>query len=228
MCYFVVIRSTINSHNVMILPNAVNGRCPSLPQGFKRPNSNDQIITLTTSCVVSYAYATLPVSASPEIWLSPRGHVDSNSLGNDPSVCNFCNFSLTLFTETACIWPARFTVGFRCYIRTPPADTITRISIRTAGLAFGGTGLCTYRVRGVDGSCAEHLTVESYTVFICQLSHLLLLGIPSPTHSFIPGLKPSFSANPSHRGPSFFFFGIHHMDSPDCLLLFLNISVFYF
>ena len=36
---------------------------------------------------------------------------------------------------------------------------ITRISVQTAGLAFGGTGLCTYRVRGVDGSCAEHLTV---------------------------------------------------------------------
>ena len=26
----------------------------------------------------------------------------------------------------------------------------------------------------------------------------------------------------------FFFFGIHYMDSPDCLLLFLSISVFYF
>ena len=31
---------------------------------------------------------------------------------------------------------------------------ITRISIQTAGLAFGGTGLCSYRVRGVDGICA--------------------------------------------------------------------------
>ena len=36
-----------------------------------------------------------------------------------------------------------------------------RICIQTAGLAFGGTGLCSYRVRGVDGSCAKHLTVES-------------------------------------------------------------------
>jgi len=51
---------------------------------------------------------------------------------------------------------------------------ITRISTQTAGLAFGGTGLCSYRVRGVDGSCAEHLTVESYTVIICQQSYLLL------------------------------------------------------
>jgi len=48
--------------------------------------------------------------------------------------------------------------------------TITRISIQTAGLAFGGTGLCSYRVRGVDGSRAKHLTVESYTVIICQQS----------------------------------------------------------
>ena len=44
---------------------------------------------------------------------------------------------------------------------------ITRISNQTAELVFGGTGLCTYRVRGVDGSCAEHLTVEPYMVFIC-------------------------------------------------------------
>ena len=47
------------------------------------------------------------------------------------------------------------------------------------------------------------LTVESYTVFICQQSYLLLIGIPSPTHSFVPGLKPSFSANPSHCSRSF-------------------------
>jgi len=57
--------------------------------------------------------------------------------------------------------------------------------------------------RGVDRICAEHLTVESCTVFICQQSYLLLFGIPSPTHSIIPGLKPSFSANPSHCSPSF-------------------------
>ena len=47
----------------------------------------------------------------------------------------------------------------------------TRISIQTAGLAFGGTGLCSYRVRGVDGSCAKHLTVEHYTVIYAANSH---------------------------------------------------------
>jgi len=48
-----------------------------------------------------------------------------------------------------------------------------------------------------------HLTVEFYTVFICQQSYLLLFGIRSLTHSFIPSLKPSFSANPSYCSPSF-------------------------
>ena len=47
----------------------------------------------------------------------------------------------------------------------------TRISIQTAGLEFGGSGLCSYRARGVDGSCAKHLTVESYTVIYTANSH---------------------------------------------------------
>jgi len=45
------------------------------------------------------------------------------------------------------------------------------IAIQTAGLAFGGTDLCSYRVRGVDGSCAKHLIVESYTVTSAVNSH---------------------------------------------------------
>jgi len=32
---------------------------------------------------------------------------------------------------------------------------------------------------------------------------LIIVSFPSPAHSFIPGLKPSFSANPSHRSLSF-------------------------
>jgi len=48
---------------------------------------------------------------------------------------------------------------------------ITRISIQTAGLAFCGTGLRSYPVRGVDGSCAKHLTVESYTVIYAANNH---------------------------------------------------------
>ena len=41
---------------------------------------------------------------------------------------------------------------------------VEQIRIQTAGLAFGGTGLCSCRVRGVVGSCTKHLTVESYMV----------------------------------------------------------------
>ena len=44
---------------------------------------------------------------------------------------------------------------------------MTRISTQ----AFGGTGLCSYRVRGVDGICAEHLTVESYMVAMATNIH---------------------------------------------------------
>ena len=40
---------------------------------------------------------------------------------------------------------------------------------------------------------------------MCELlsQRVIIIGIPSPTHSFIPGLKPSFSANPSHCSLSF-------------------------
>ena len=62
-----------------------------------------------------------------------------------------------------------------------------------------------YRVRGVDGSCAKHLTVQSYSVIMLLtfIFIIIIISMPSPTHSFIPGLKPSFSANPSHRSLSF-------------------------
>ena len=50
---------------------------------------------------------------------------------------------------------------------------------------------------------------------------------PSPFHSFITGLKPSFSANPSHRS-LLFFFRTGSTDSPDCLPIFLSMSVFTF
>jgi len=64
-----------------------------------------------------------------------------------------------------------------------------------------GTGPCSCRVRRVDGSCAEHLTV--FNGHYLPTVILIIIGIPSPTHSFIPVVKPSFSTNPSHR--SFFF-----------------------
>ena len=59
------------------------------------------------------------------------------------------------------------------------------------------------------------------------LPTVILISFPSPTHSFIPGLK-SFSSNPSHRSLPFLFFRTDSTDSPDCLLLLLSVSVFIF
>jgi len=64
------------------------------------------------------------------------------------------------------------------------------------------------RVADPSYSCAKHLTVESYTVVMLLTVILIIISIPSPTHSFIPGLIPSFYANPSHRSLSFSSFGL--------------------
>jgi len=86
---------------------------------------------------------------------------------------------------------------------------ITRITIQTAGVVFGGTGLC---FRGVDGSCAKHLTVESYAVVMLLTFILIIISFPSPTLSLIPDLKPSFSVDPRHRTRSLpFFFRTDYM-----------------
>ena len=60
--------------------------------------------------------------------------------------------------------------------------------------------------------------LSSFLQFYCR--HFS--SVKTPTHSFFPGLKPSFSTNLSHCSPSFLFYlNIYYMDSPDCLLLFL-------
>ena len=62
---------------------------------------------------------------------------------------------------------------------------------------------------------------------LCKLIVILIIiGIPSPTHSFTLGLNHSFSVNAAYRSLSFFSFRIHYMDFPYCLLLLLSISVF--
>ena len=78
--------------------------------------------------------------------------------------------------------------------------------------------------------CRKHSTFTCWLwVKSCTVVMLLtfILSIPSPPHSFIPDLKPSFSANSPHRSIPFFF-RTDYMDSPDCLLLLLSIFVFTF
>ena len=62
----------------------------------------------------------------------------------------------------------------------------------------------------------------------CTLVLSIIFSISSPPHSFIPGLKPSSSANPSHRSLLYLFFRTDSTDSPDCLPILLGISVFDF
>ena len=77
-------------------------------------------------------------------------------------------------------------------------------------MAFGGTSLCSYRVRGVDGTWAKHLTVEFYTVVMLLSVILIIISIPSPPYSVIPGLKPSFSANIFHHSLPFLLQDLPH------------------
>jgi len=89
-------------------------------------------------------------------------------------------------------------------------------------------GSCSYRIRAVDGSPARHLTVESYTVIYATNSHTYYYEL-SITHSlFHSGLKTSLFCKSFPPQPFLFFFRTDYIDSPDCLLLLLSISVFYF
>jgi len=97
---------------------------------------------------------------------------------------------------------------------------ITRIIVSRP---FGSTGLCSYRVRGVDSSCAEHLTVESYTVIYAANSHTYYYRY-SITHSLFHSRVKTFLFRKSFPPQLFlFFFGTDYMDSPNCLLLLLSI-----
>jgi len=57
---------------------------------------------------------------------------------------------------------------------------IRRIKILPLEWRSAGTGLCSYRIRGVDGSRAKHLTVESYTVVMLLTFILVIISIPPP------------------------------------------------
>ena len=84
--------------------------------------------------------------------------------------------------------------------------TVARISIQTAWSAFSGTGLCSYRVRGVDGSCAKHSTVESYTVvMLLTLIPIISISFPSPT-LFHSRHKTFLFCKSFPLQPFFFFF----------------------
>ena len=57
---------------------------------------------------------------------------------------------------------------------------------------------CHVFYRDVSGRLVLLLLTNRLLTFI-----LIIISIPSPPHSFIPGLKPPFSPNPSHRSLPF-------------------------
>jgi len=50
---------------------------------------------------------------------------------------------------------------------------------------------------------SDELTTRPLRSFMPLTVILIIISFPSPTLSFIPGLKPPFSANPSHCSVSF-------------------------
>ena len=77
----------------------------------------------------------------------------------------------------------------------------------------------------ITALCGMHkkTTLPSMRIYRIPAVH----SFPSPTHSFIPSLKPSFSANPSLCSLSFSSSGLTTW-FPRLLLLLLSISVFTF
>ena len=150
-------------------------------------------------------------------------------------------FSLLIFSS---IFPGGGSADPICsYVRTP-----TAVASRCGVLAAVGpagrryqqrpmdgplewrsadTDRCSYRVRGVESSCAKHSTVpESYTVVMSPT--LIIISIQSPSQSFNPGLKPSFfSCKSFPPQPSFSSPELASTDSPDCLPILLSTSVFF-
>ena len=98
-------------------------------------------------------------------------------------------------------------------------------------LEWRSAGTCVLIVLEVlhDCSRAKHLTrpTECYAVVILVKNITYNYWYSITPHSFVPGLKPSSSASPSHR-TFFFSFRTDSADSqtPDCLPILLSISVF--
>ena len=78
------------------------------------------------------------------------------------------------------------------------------------------------------GQLGAQATRGHYLPTVTLIVIFVIIGIPSPTHSFTLGLNPSFSANPPYRSLSFFSFRFHYMDFPDCLLYFWAYPSFTF
>ena len=123
---------------------------------------------------------------------------------------------------------APMAVASRCGVLAAVGPAGRRYRQRPTEWRSAGTDRCSYRVRGVESSCAKHSTVpESYTVVMSPT--LIIISIQSPSQSFNPGLKPSFFFFKSFPPqPSFSSPELTSTDSPDCLPILLSTSVFFY
>jgi len=93
-----------------------------------------------------------------------------------------------------------FQPGVFSATRSANSSQHCRVTNQTTISLYSLLYCCSYRVTGAEGSYAKHLTVEFCTVAMLLTFILIIVSIPSP---LTPGLKPSFSANPSHRSLPF-------------------------
>ena len=77
--------------------------------------------------------------------------------------------------------------------------------------------------RCVHAITADTVIADITTVILIVI--LIIIGIPSPTHSLLKSFLFCKSSLPSL---SFFSFRFHYMDFPDCLLYFWAYPSFYF
>jgi len=119
-------------------------------------------------------------------------------------------------------------------VEQAPTSTATDAAVTTAGstsTTAGGSGLPTLDVQTNPElpSPARVRWMDAFSRVCAHINQVLVVSItvPSPPHSFIPRLKPSFlQILPTVA--FLFFFGTDCTDSPDCLPILLSISVLLF
>jgi len=152
--------------------NAPNPICTqwdiiSAPRGFHWQHTGN----------VSYSYVTKSTIRPTR---QSKRCVEVLSTAAKPFVCLRTNhFEKTCDKQ----WPLTLPVSFVLNLHTVCLYCVFMF-LCACSFSILGSGY-TYRVRGVDGSCAKHLAVESYTVVMLQHSYLLLLVFhhPSLLHS---------------------------------------------
>ena len=127
-----------------------------------------------------------------------------------------------------------------CVCERPVIEFSESIWTIWAFLELGKYGTYAFLVMSITMSLCVCMCVCVCRAFNCRILYnhylptviliviLIIIGIPSPTHSFTLGLNPSFSANLPYRSLSFFSFRIYYMISQTVYCYFWAYPSFYF